>query len=424
MITVRLLGLGMGIAALLLLGGPVGDVLGLPLLGEYAAAIAILLAGQVLIELTMGVAYARLHSRVVAIARLTGQLTALGFFVAAAWLGWADPVTAALAATLSYLLSTAILGIVDMIPLVVAGPSEPMPLGPVRSFALAAWAANIFIFALAGQIDVLLLGALGKGAVEIAMYGVATLVFLRLSVLLSGWANTALASFAEVRARRGRDWAASLFTLYLRAHVLLALLVYPPIILMSGPVVELVFGAQYASAAGLMSLFGVFWLLCSFFFAGIPYALLLALGRQRDAMLVRAWAGALNLALDLLLIPFYGALGAIIATGVANVIAFAADFVLAARETGVSYPWSPVLRLSAAAAVAAGPVWLLSASSGLQVAGGGLVMALLAGVAYCATFAGMLFLVKPFSGSDLGLLSRLSPGVARLLARVTRDSEG
>jgi O-antigen/teichoic acid export membrane protein len=382
----------------------------LPLIDRYWPAIAVLLVSQGAIEFSTSYAYARLQSRSVAVARTIGQVVALGFFAAVALLGLTDVFTASITVAISYLSASALLFFRGLGEVLLRGDASPTPLRPLAGFAAAAWATTLATIGLAGQIDVILLGALRQNAVQIAFYSVATLVFVKLNTLLSGWAGTATSSFADVHTRRGTEASRRLFNVYLRISIMLSLLVYPPIILAADQVTRLAFGPSYAPAAQLMVVYGCLWLGSAILAAGIPMSALLAFGMQRQAFAIRAGCGALNIVLDVVLIPPLGALGAILATGAANLIAHVADFAIAAGRIQARYPWAFAARVGAASAVAAVPALLIHFQ--------GLVGSLLAAILYLVLFGVGLLLLKPLGPGEVELAGRLSPRLASLVGRI------
>ena len=400
LVLLRLAIYGGGVLALGLFHAPLAGFLHLPLVDRYWTALAALLVSQGAIEFTTSYAYARLHSRDVAIARTVGQLVALAFFLAIVRLGLSSPVSASLTVVISYLAATGILLLFGLGRLLLWGRGAKTALAPIAGFAVAAWGASLFNLGLAGQIDVILLGALRKDPAQIAYYSVATLIFVKLGALLSGWAGTAISSFAELHTRRGPDAVRRVFGVYIRVHLLLAMIVYPPLILLAVVITQRVFGPPYAIASQLMAVYGGFWLVSSFLAAGIPLSSMLALGSQRQALVIRATTGVLNVILDILLIPPLGALGAIIATGTANVIAHISDYLVAANPIKAEYPWPFALRLGAAAAVASLP--------GLLIRPAHVFSALAVGLLYLGLFAAGLFLMKPLSPADAALAARFS----------------
>jgi O-antigen/teichoic acid export membrane protein len=410
----RVLVYGAGIVLLFALRGA-ASWLHLPLIDRYWSAIAVLLVSQGAIEFSTSYAYSRLQSRDVAIARTAGQVVALVFFAAVVVLGWTDVVTASLTVAISYLSASAMLFFRGLGQVLLGGPAAPTPVRPIAGFAVGAWGTTLATIGLAGQIDVVLLGALRNDAVQIALYSVATLVFVKLGTLLSGWAGTATSSFADVDTRRGTAASRRLFGVYLRVSILLALLVYPPVILAADQLTRIAFGPPFARAAGLMVAYGGFWLLSSLLAAGIPLSVMLALGKQRQAFAIRAGTGVLNVVLDLLLIPPLGALGAIIATGTANALTHTGDFLIAARQVGATYPLSFAARVALAAAVAAVP--------GLLLRPFGLAGTLLGVALYVGIFLAGLLLLKPIGQGEVELAGRFSPAVARWVGRIAAEAK-
>jgi O-antigen/teichoic acid export membrane protein len=400
LVLVRLVVYGSAVVTLGLFHGPLASFLHLPLVDRYWTAIAALLVSQGAIEFTISYAYARLRSRDVAVARTAGQVVALAFFLIILAMGLSSPFSASLTVVISYVTATVILLFRGLGQLLLSGPGERAALAPIAGFAVAAWGSSLFNLGLAGQIDVILLGALRRDPVQIAYYAVATLIFVKLGILLSGWAGTAISSFAELHTRRGPEGVRRFFAVYIRVHLLLALIVYPPLILLAGVITQRLFGPGYAAAAQLMAIYGGFWLVSSFLAAGIPLSSMLATGSQRQALGIRATTGGLNVILDVLLIPPLGALGAIIATGTANVVAHLSDYLVAAYRIKAVYPWAFSLRLAAAAVVATIPGLLLHPAN---LTGALLVVAL-----YLGLFAGGLYVLKPLSPADAALAARFS----------------
>ncbi len=411
---VRLISYAAGIG-LLVAFHSAGRALQLPLVDQYWAAIGGLLVSQGAIEFATSYAYARLQSRDVAVARTVGQIVALVFFGAMVTVGRTDVVTAALTTVISYLLASALLVTRGLGGVLVRGTEQRLPLRPIAGFAIGVWAATLFTIGLAGQIDVILLGALRHDVVQIALYSVATLVFVKLGLLLGGWAGTGTSSFAAIHARRGPAGSGRLLLVYVRLSVLISLLVYPPIIILSDQITRRVFGPSYAPASGLMAVFGSFWLLSSFLAAGIPLSFLLALGRQRQVLIIRALTGALNIVLDVVLIPPLGALGAIIATGSANVLAHISDFVFAARSVNVAFPWLFAIRVAAAAAIGAIPGALLRPHD--------LTGSVAAAFLYVGLYCGALVVLRPLGPADVELAARLGPRIASVTRRLAGGAD-
>jgi O-antigen/teichoic acid export membrane protein len=99
--------------------------------------------------------------------------------------------------------------------------------------------------------------------------------------------------------------------------------------------------------------------------------LLQAEDRQQVLIWWGVFAAALNIGLDILLIPYGGAQGAMVANGLAQAVAIAGFWVLAARSSPVHLPVGDFAKIIAAGAAMALPIYLLgqtSLSPALQLA--------------------------------------------------------
>jgi O-antigen/teichoic acid export membrane protein len=139
--------------------------------------------------------------------------------------------------------------------------------------------------------------------------------------------------------------------------------------LLAAPIIALVFGPEFEPSARALAI-----LICTLPFTlskEVDLIALIVAGRERTVMRMTAAAVAVNLALNLALIPSYGMLGAAISTLATEIARAAFARVCAARE---AYPWTGFVRrwrsLVASAAMALGLVWLGDGSLGLALAAG------------------------------------------------------
>ena len=184
----------------------------------------------------------------------------------------------------------------------------------------------------------------------------------------------------------------------LTAHVFI--LVAPATVILAavgGELVKAMFTAKFAAAASpfFILIFGIFFLGVASIFAHC----LVAVGRERAMLVWTLTAGALCIALNVVLVPNYLMLGAAAATGIASLVMAAGLAVALGLATG------PFVRLRSAAkwAVVLAGVWLIA----VQIKGG--LPALIAGSA-------LLYLAAV---GALSLWGELHPGklIAELRAR-------
>lgn len=209
----------------------------------------------------------------------------------------------------------------------------------VRRFATASYTQNM-LGELHEHLDILMLGALLAQKGEIAIYGVAVTLVTQLKLVPN---SIATALFPHIAGERPEE-AARFVSKVSRHSTLLALLSAVGLALVGPPLVRTLYGEAYAaSAAPLwillpgMAVYTVYRVLARYF---------VALGRQRVNITTQALAVTVNVALNFVLIPRHGAVGAAIASLVSyslEAVLIAVSFMRASgqgfRETFV-FSWS------------------------------------------------------------------------------------
>ena len=155
--------------------------------------------------------------------------------------------------------------------------------------------------------------------------------------------------------------------------------------LLASQIIALLFGSQYSDSADALRI--LIWAIPVSLLRDVPVMALMASGREDRILRLTAWAAAAGLALNFLLIPPYGIIGAAIATvateGIRMVLALAAVRKYGFELTRMSRLWKSML----AGTVMAALLLLLSPSAlwlalVLGAAGYGASLALLGGIAF------------------------------------------
>jgi O-antigen/teichoic acid export membrane protein len=159
--------------------------------------------------------------------------------------------------------------------------------------------------------------------------------------------------------------------------------------LLAGGIMWLAFGGGYV--AGSLALQILIWSVPVALFRNVAVGLLIARDRQHDVLLTTVWAAAVNVALNLALIPPFGMAGAAAATVATELVRTVAALRYAGRARLPLTPAARFWRAGVAAAVMAAvllairpPLWaavplgaavygaVLAALGGVRFAGGGL----------------------------------------------------
>jgi O-antigen/teichoic acid export membrane protein len=169
------------------------------------------------------------------------------------------------------------------------------------------------------------------------------------------------------------------------------------------------YGPKYAAAAPVMMIASILGMARAFQEA--PDTLMRAADRQKQLLIALTLVGVLNMGLDWVLIPRYGAIGAAWGNGLSQAIGVVAMWQLARQAYVFSFPWMDALRLFLAGSVMAVVAYFID----LKVHG--LTGVILSIVTAIPTY---LILVKVFHGLHAADRLRLEPIGNRLPSPVRR----
>lgn len=141
-------------------------------------------------------------------------------------------------------------------------------------------------------------------------------------------------------------------------------------------IVPLVFSAKYNEAIPLLRIYLVFTIIVvSFLGSGTNVGALSAIGKQKLTLITRLVIGVSNLVLKIFIVKEYGALGVIWVTGIAYLLTYSVDFILASKYIGFSYDFIFLIKTILISAIAAGVTYAITAGFDLNAVFGGIIMA-------------------------------------------------
>jgi O-antigen/teichoic acid export membrane protein len=304
---------------------------------------------------------------VVAVVALAGDAEALaiGYVV-----GGALGVLLSIGLLVSILRSTGIVARVRA-----SGSGISLPSRELYSFALPLLAMDL-LFVLMNTSNVIMLGHFGDAA-EVADYRVVQPAAHLNLVIMSTFALLFTPAAARLFAREDR---AGMSDLYWRTSVWVAVASFPVLAVTTAfaePVTVLMFGEQYRESGTILALLAVgYYVSAALGFNGLT---LRVHGLVKAVVVVSVAAAVLNLALNLILIPAYGAIGA----GIGLCVTFLVHNVLkqAALTRGTGIPFFERKHLPAYASIVgtAGGLAALSALTDPPLLVAGLLVAVASG---------------------------------------------
>ncbi len=283
-------------------------------------------------------------------------------------------------------------------------PPRKLPLKEIFSYSRDLWLINLVTLGLLGQMDVFLLAFLTRDAQGIGFYSLAILLVGRLMALLQAWSTSLGSIVSTVYLEKGQAGLERYFVLYYRFSLPVQLIPMGGLVLVAGPLVGLVFGDRYLMAVSLLSVMA--WLQIFYALLGntITTAFLNTLGRQRSALVWRCSCSLLNLVLDLIFIPIWGPLGAVVGTGISMAL-------LHLLEGWLVQELFLKLKLGYILKIAGGVV------SGIVLASfidGSYPAALLGrGFFYLAYLLIFFLITRPLTPDDMQLMQSIRPGITR-----------
>ncbi len=293
----------------------------------------------------------------------------------------------------------------------IAGPVEAIPIRPILTFGAIFWINVIVDFVLGRYGDVVLLGILGPDKNQTGLYEVgAGLVQAAGIVLTTGMGGINLALFSEIARQPGGD--GSRMKEFYRAVVRISSALTLPLmvfLLADGEtVIRGLYTDRFMGALFVVRAFAGVRILGRLFGGGENTEALLALGKVGLVSTIGAVAAGVNLIGDILLIPVYGAEGAVFATSTAYVLVTCCTYFFVRRHVGARLQPAPYLRLLAGSAV--GALALLAVPALESHVALATHMVLFVGVTL-----GSWALLKPFRPSDIEIIGQVNRSLGSLL---------
>jgi O-antigen/teichoic acid export membrane protein len=276
-----------------------------------------------------------------------------------------------------------------------AGESRRIPVMPVVTFGAVFWLNTIIDYFLGRQGDIMFLTLLRPESSSASLYDVAySIVQVGLLVLTVGFSGVSLAALSQYavgdRARMGTFYA-----VVVRITSLLTIPVLSFLIVIAPDLLNVVYSDKYAGAVDILRIILGFRILSRLFATGENADYLLALGRVWTVVQVGAVAACCTVAMHLVLIPRWGAIGAACAGGTGVLLANAMGGIAVKRTGGVVLQWRAWGRIMAVA-LGAGLASFLIPHFGTPI-----LHIAIAGVVFLIAFVLLMVAVRPLQREDL-----------------------
>ena len=274
------------------------------------------------------------------------------------------------------------------------GPKKIPECGDMKHLAWVSYGITFLGFGLMTQSDVLLMNFFKVDGGEIGLYHLATGLTGTMVFLLSGVAPMALSLFSETFSKDGLEELGKLYCKIVGFSSYLTVPIYMFCVFNSGVLINFIYGSAFEEATLALVIFATF--------AGIQTALgnnftvstLYVIHKRNEAIRTTIEGSALNIGLNLLLIPVFGMLGAITATGITMVYMVLRQLKIISNKMKIAPVFSVISKCFLYCLIASIPPLILT-----WIHAGNLIINLLL---YLTTLVAILFWTKALS--DLGFL--------------------
>ena len=285
------------------------------------------------------------------------------------------------------------------------GPTKKPEWDDMGHLAWVSYGISFLGFGLMTQSDVLLLNFFNVGRGDVGLYHLVTGLGGTMAFLLAGVAPMALSLFSETFAKDGIKSLSNLYCQIVGLASYLTIPIYVFCVLNASHLISFIYGSEFVEGAGALGVYATF--------AGIQTALginftvssLYVIRRQGVALRSTVEGSILNIGLNLMLIPTFGMMGAITATGLVMVYMVLRQLKTLTAEMEITPVFSVIGYCFLYCLVASIPPLILS-----WLGSGHLVTNL---ILYLITLLALLIFVKPFNDEQRQLFINVYPKLDR-----------
>ena len=267
--------------------------------------------------------------------------------------------------------------------------------------AWVAYGIGLFGFGVLTQSDVLLMNYFKISRGDVGLYHLATGLGATLPFLLAGIAPMALSLFSETYAKDGVKGLGNLYCEILGFASYLTIPVYVFCAINSVYVIEYIYGIEFSEGRSALTTYAIFAGTQTALGVNFSVSALFVLNQRNIALRSTVEGSILNIALNLFMIPAFGMMGAITATGITMIYMVLRQLKVLSDEIEIKPCFPIVGQCFLFCLLASIPLPILSAFGW-----GHLITNLLI---YLITFVSLLAILKPFNSEQRQLLTNVYP---------------
>jgi O-antigen/teichoic acid export membrane protein len=223
------------------------------------------------------------------------------------------------------------------------------------TYSIIIWLISIFTFGLANSIDLVLVQYFLKDSYVTGMYRFAILTLVTpIHNIVMVWGRTFLPAIADIESRDGLEGMRRAVLVFNKINLLLVVPIMAGLIIVMPNLITTAFGKERLPAVPIAVTYAFFLLVFNLTGYGINLYSLYALKRHKIVLVERFCFGTINILMDLYMIPTFGAVGALVTTGICNLGVVIVEFWLLSRELDSRIPIRFLIKICLITGIATG----------------------------------------------------------------------
>jgi len=295
-----------------------------------------------------------------------------------------------------------------------AGTTKKFALKKIYKFGFIIWTNDLLGYLLGKDLDIVIMTFYGVSTSHIGFYQITfILIAYARMIITKGMTGVLQSAFSSAFHNGGVKSLGNWWKMTMKFQILVVAPGVLFIILFARQLFESLL-PNYIDATILLQTFGSFALVISFFGGGTNVTVFYAMGKEKIVLSTRTLTGVMNLILDIILIYYFGVMGAIIATGAAGTVVGCLELSLVFTNLRTKYPAIFLLKCLICL--------ILAGFVASSLKGSGIPMLVFCGIFYYLTYLGSAWLVKPFDREDIISLSTVNSRLGRYLVPFSTNS--
>ena len=283
---------------------------------------------------------------------------------------------------------------------VIKSPKESFSLRPLLYFGKDSWLTNVVEFGLGKQLDIILIGYFISAESEAGYYNLAISTIIILSGLTTaGLSGVALAIFSEIEKKWGTDHLKIAWESLIKLEYILSVPLIAFLAIYANPIIKNIYTDSYLPSVPMIQLYACFFIFQRLLGGGIHITVLYAMEKAQLIFNTRFAGGILNLVLNLILIPLYGGMGAVTATGFSIMLTVFLEYFYIRKYLCRTYPFKFLIKISISIVAAFSILKMIRVESFVSI--------IYTGFSYGLLILIILYFFKPFNQSDQNILSKI-----------------